>query len=442
MRRVALLLVLTAPGCFNPDDPAADTDPSGSSSGSSGETSDPSDTTDTMPTSATGSTGTTNPTDPTTSPTTDPTDTTTGSTDTTDTADDSSSTTDFVPGCDNGVVEDDELCYEDAVEIDTLVSTQGVAIDDLDGDGHLDLVIGDYGDGTQGGLYAYLGNGDGTFSDAIGTDDTPLVRVATGAIADGIVDVIALNATANAGIRRFRGDADGSFSSVTNYPGSTNWDVALADLDGDGRLDALGTTGSIITRFGTASESFGSETVYGGTNGFNCVKAADVNGDGAPDVFGCSSDGIFPLLNDGSGDLIEGEFFGTAGSDILIGDFDGDGNPDLAGTGNSVVTVYFGNGDGAFSDGPELTVNASPIAGKAADLDDDGFDDIIVVNTSGTTSILMSNGDGTFQSQQLFTMLDGYLYDMDMGDLNEDGAEDIVVVSPNAGPIQVLLSHV
>lgn len=87
-------------------------------------------------------------------------------------------------------------------------------------------------------------------------------------------------------------------------------------------------------------------------------------------------------------------------------------------------------------------MNASPIAGKASDLDNDGFDDIIVVNTSGTTSILMSNGDDTFAPQELFTMLDSYLYDMDMGDLNEDGVDNIVVVAPNAGPIQLLLSHI
>jgi hypothetical protein len=31
---------------------------------------------------------------------------------------------------------------------------------------------------------------------------------------------------------------------------------------------------------------------------------------------------------------------------------------------------------------------------------------------------------------------------MDMGDLNEDGAQDIVTVSPNGGPVQLLLSHI
>ena len=443
MRRVALLLALTASACFNPDDQSADTDLSSSgSSGSTGVTSNPSTTTDTTPTSATGSTGTTDTTTPTDPTTTDPTGTTTGSTGATDSADASSSTTDFVPGCDNGVVEDDELCYEDAVELDTLVSTQGVTVYDLDDDGHLDVIVGDYGNGTQGGLYVYLGNGDGTFSDAIATGNTPHIRVAAGPIADGTPDVIALNATASGGTQRYRGNADGTFSSITNFAGASNWDVALADVNGDDRLDALGTTSSIVVRLGTAAEGFGTAATYGATNGFQCVKVADVNGDGAVDVFGCSFDGIFPMINDGNGTFSEGAFFGSAQSDILIGDFDGDDNPDLAGTGASTVAVYFGGGDGTFSDGPELTVNDSPIAGKAADVDDDGFDDIVVVNTYGTTSILLSNGDGTFQAQQLFTMLEGYLYDMDMGDLNEGGAEDIVVVSPNAGPIQLLLSHV
>ncbi|MCR9165926.1 MAG: FG-GAP repeat domain-containing protein [Nannocystaceae bacterium] len=448
MRRYALVVSLGLVGCFNPDDAGAETDAAPSSdtetTASATETTAP--TTSPASSSGPGSTGTTTPTTASGSDSSGETTaadaSTTASTEATS-DDGSSSTTDFVPGCDNGVVEDDELCFMEPVELDTLVSTQGVAIADLDGDDHLDVVVGDYGDGTTGGLYVYLGNGDGSFSDAIDSgESTPLIRVAAGAIADGVVDVIAMRATATSAIMRFRGNDDGSFSSITSYAGGSNWDVALADLNGDDRLDALGTNSGINVLIATASESFGAAETFGSPTSFQNVKTADIDGDGDVDVVAGVGAGIYAFINDGSGTLTAGTPFGQGSSDVMVGDFDGDGNVDVAGTGNSIVSVHFGDGDGGFSAGLELTVNASPIAGKTSDLDDDGFDDIVVVNTSGTTSILMSNGDGTFAPQELFTMLEGYLYDMDMGDLNEDGVDDVVVVSPNAGPVQLLLSHI
>ncbi|MGH1348496.1 MAG: FG-GAP repeat domain-containing protein [Nannocystales bacterium] len=447
MRSLALIASLGLVGCFNPDDTNAETDSGTSSTGttspdtqtSAPSTSAPSSTgpgsTTTATVSDTNSSSETTSADASTTASTDPTMGTSG--------DASSSTTDFVPGCDNGVVEDGELCFLDPVELDTLVSSQGVAIADLDGDDHLDVVVGDYGDGAVGGLYVYLGSGDGNFSDAIDSgDDTPLIRVAAAAIADGVVDVIAMRATATSAIMRFRGNDDGSFSSITAYAGGSNWDVALADLNGDDRLDALGTNSGINVLIATAAEGFGAAETFGSPTAFQNVHAADLNGDGDLDVVAGVASGIYPFINDGGGTLAIGTAFGTGSSDVMVGDFDGDDNLDVAGTGNSIVSVHFGGGDGSFSAGLELTVNSSPIAGKASDLDNDGFDDIIVVNTSGTTSILMSNGDGTFAPQELFTMLDGYLYDMDMGDLNEDGVDDVVVVSPNAGPVQLLLSHI
>jgi len=448
MRRLALLASLGTAACFNPDSPNADTDVAGSSTETTQTTTAPSTgtpsttgpTSTTDPTSGPGPTSATDPTGNTDPTTTGPSTLSAG--DTTSSSE-SSSTTDFVPGCDNGIVEDDELCFEDAVELDTLVSTQGVVIADLDGDEHLDVVVGDYGDGTVGGLYVYLGNGDGSFSDAIDSgDDTPLIRVAAGPIADGVVDVIAMRGTGNTAILRYRGNDDGTFSSIAPFVGGTSWDVALADLNGDGRLDALGKVGAVNVLLANASENFGTIQSYGNAPGTQCVHAVDFDGDDDLDVLACTSAGIYPLTNDGNGVLEPGEFFGGSGSDLMVGDFDGDDIPDVASAGNSLVSIHFGAGDGTFSDGPEVTVNSSPIAGKASDLDNDGYDDIIVVNTSGTTSIVMSNGDGTFANQELFTMLEGYLYDMDMGDLNEDGVDDIVVVSPNAGPIQLLLSHI
>lgn len=466
MRRLSLLCIVGLPACFNPDDgAAAETDAStgaasagpSTSADSAMSTQGPDSGMDTDmtggPTSAGLGTAADTAADPTTTePTTtdDDDDTTDDDTDddTTDgTTGDGGTTEGFVPGCDNGVVEDDELCFDDPIALDSLVSSQGVAVGDLNDDDHLDIVVGDYGDGTTGGLRVYLGVGDGTFGKALVSEDTtPVIRVAMGPIADGIVDVVSMFvAAAGTGMRRYRGNGDGTFSTVTSYNGFSGWDVGLARLDDDDRLDALGTGPSLNLLFGTVAEGFSGQIGYGdamSTNAYQCVQTLDVDNDEDTDVVGCGSDGIVVLNNNGTGVMSASAAFGNANNDIMVGDFDGDGYPDVAGTGASIVTVYLNNQVGGFVEQAELTVQDSPIAGDVSDLDGDGFDDLIVINTSGTTSVLLSNGDGTFATQQLYTMLEGYLYDMDMGDLNEDGVEDVVVVSPNGDPVQLLLSHI
>ncbi len=442
MRRLALVCLIPC-ACFNPSDAEGDTEFStGSTSVTGSSSGTPTSVSTTTPGTTTSATGST--TDPSgSSSTTTATSSTAADTTSGSTSDESGSTTDFLPGCDNGVVEDDELCFEDAVALDTPVSGQGVAIADLDGDNHLDIVVGDYGDGTTGGIRAYLGNGDGSFGDAIPAADTnPVVRVSAGSIADGVVDVIAMRATANPGTLRFRGNDDGTFGSPATYVEGSNWDVHLAELDGDTRLDAIGTFSGVTVMFANASEGFGSiDTYYAGEN-FNGVKAFDLDGGGGPADIVASSSQLHVLTNNGSGTFSEGTPFGTSSSDVIIGDFDGDGLPDLAGVAASITVYINDDGNGGFTESETLSVQANPIAGEGFDVDDDGFDDIISLNTGGTVSILLSNGDGTFAQQEVFNMLEGYLYDMAIGDLNEDGGVDIVTVAPNGAVAQLLLSHV
>lgn len=379
MRRLALIASLGTAACFNPDGPGADTDAAGSSTDATEgatQTSPPSSggPSTTGPTSTTDPTGPTSATDPTGD--TDPTDDTNTSGPSTESGPDStstggsSSTTDFVPGCDNGIVEDDELCFEDAVELDTLVSSQGVVIADLDGYDHLDVVVGDSGDGTVGGVceYEYLGNGDGSFSDAIDSgDDTPVAHVAAGPIAEGVVDVIARRTSGGNAILCYRRNDDGTFSSIVPFVGATSSDIAFAAVNGDGRLDALGKAGAVNVLLGNASENFGVVQSYGNSPGTQCVRAVDLDGDEDLDVLACTAAGIYPLINDGNGVLEPGTFFGTSSADPVVGDFDGDGNADVASAENSVVSSHFRMERG-FSDGPEVTVHSSAIAGKTSDL--------------------------------------------------------------------------
>ena len=98
---------------------------------------------------------------------------------------------------------------------------------------------------------------------------------------------------------------------------------------------------------------------------------------------------------------------GTAPVAIVIADFNGDGKPDLAvaNSGSSNVSILLNNGDGTFQAAVNHTAGTSPTMLVAGDFDGDGKQDLIVVNlgdvsnhVNGNLSFLKGKGDGTFQA--------------------------------------------
>lgn len=101
---------------------------------------------------------------------------------------------------------------------------------------------------------------------------------------------------------------------------------------------------------------------------------------------------------------------GLWAQDLVSGDFNGDGRPDLAAanvdeqTGLGTVSVLLGNGDGTFQAAQTFATgiyifnpqyNTQSL--QVADLNDDGNDDLVTLNGSGSWRLLFANGDGTFQ---------------------------------------------
>jgi hypothetical protein len=91
-----------------------------------------------------------------------------------------------------------------------------------------------------------------------------------------------------------------------------------------------------------------------------------------------------------------------------------------------------------------FSAGASPSAAKIGDLDGDGLNDIVVVNLLGSLQLFFNNGAGSFQRVSLNGLWPQsyHTFDVDIGDLNSDGRNDLAVAfSTQSGTISILLNQ-
>jgi VCBS repeat protein len=194
----------------------------------------------------------------------------------------------------------------------------------------------------------------------------------------------------------------------------------------------------------------GSPVVVG--EGSGRVALADVNGDGRLDLLTCHLLQHFVAVHLGDG---AGRFVAAPGSpialktqpgDMKLADLNGDKIPDLVVTHSErdCVDIFFGNGQGGFrlAPGSPLTVSAESQNYTRSidliDLNEDGKLDIATANhRRNTFSTMLGNGRGEFSPGPTTTIQSGeenfrYVAGDRFGDLDGDRHLDLVIVSGEA----------
>ena len=184
----------------------------------------------------------------------------------------------------------------------------------------------------------------------------------------------------------------------------------------------------------------------------NAVALGDVNGDAKTDLIilnGSIGESVGVLLGNGDGSFqIQHNFDGGYNvSSVTIGDVNGDGKLDLIVANNewdfsdSTLSVLLGNGDGTFESRRTFVAGSTPTPAILGDVNGDGDPDLVVANfLTNTASVLFGNGDGTFQSRQTFST--GYNpLSVTLGDVNGDANLDIAVSNCNSQSVSVLLGN-
>ena len=331
-----------------------------------------------------------------------------------------------------------------------------VAVADLDGDGKADIISTNY---FASDITVLHGNGDGTVG-------TPSYGFATGGFpstqaivadfnGDGLLDVLVADNVYS--YSYMKGYGDGTFRSALDYytPTTDNGepygqDIATGDFNGDGFPDVVignrccDPTVGITVFLSRGDGSLMPGVNYGSGGSLAYVAVADVNKDGILDIAAVDNqNGLVQIFTGngtgvGDGTFTVGPTYSTGDSDsekIVAADLNGDGYPDLvvANNGNGNFGVFMNTADGSGSFNAEATTTMFAHANQitAADLNGDGKMDLVLPEYGcGCAAVFLGNGDGTFGAENRFD-IGAAPYQIAVGDLDGDGTLDLAVTNQN-----------
>jgi hypothetical protein len=333
--------------------------------------------------------------------------------------------------------------------VNLVINSWGISAVDYNGDGYDDIFVPAYDPNVKSKLY--LNDGTGSFSehqgDALVNDLLPTIAPTWGDLNnDGQIDVAIANNTGEP-IRLYLNNNQTFENLNAQIDGLTDGyshNICFVDYNRDGWLD-LFASDFFTTNFnqlyrnkgdGTMERIYGLELVNEANKSIGAIWA-DVNNDGWPDCF---------VPNFGSTNVLyinqEGKSFtpiemGDADNSVgaSFGDFDNDLDLDLfvANASNQHNILYTNDGSGNFAritSGWVAEDKGNSHGSVWADLDNDGWQDLVVMNDQdGSKFLYMNNGDGTFGkvTNSPFISPAGNSFAIVSTDLELDGDLDLII---------------
>ncbi len=312
----------------------------------------------------------------------------------------------------------------------TTQSFWGFNVSDVNNDGKTDLIVGDR---STGNVLVSLGNNNGTFG--------AVTTIATGAIGasgfaelkigdlngDGNTDVVVAR-NQNSTMSVILGNGNGSFKASVSYSAASDLrQIVLADVNGDGITDITGASpsGNAISMWqGNGNGTFQARTTTAVGQQALSFAISDTNNDGTNDLIVGSTVGFKTLsgngqytlniqtsdnvqyANDGSFKAVTPTVMtnvpaGSSGQ-IVVADLNKDGFDDIVQASflnfyqNTVISVSLGKGNGSFTS--PTTLASSGVTGdvSVADINNDGFSDIVVKDDNTDIVSFLGSSNGTF----------------------------------------------
>jgi len=299
-------------------------------------------------------------------------------------------------------------------------SPDAITVGDFNGDGKPDLAVANENCANTcglGSISVLLNCGDGTFQPAVayGTNTDPVSIVAADFNGDGRSDLAVANAISPVSpgpgtVTVFFNKGDGTFSRSGEYSAGS----------GIGQLSAVRLPGTSYSSLAV--------TNFTALNGVNAVS-------------------ILRNLGNGTFALPVPYATGKAPASVVSLDFNHDGIADLAITNanDSTVSILLGKSDGSFIPRVDYPVAPGPHRVIAQDINADQVADLVVSAASsltygGAISILLGNGDGTFQPAVSYGTGNNP-WALVAGDFNHDGKLDVLFTNGDTSRLSVLLGN-
>ena len=245
--------------------------------------------------------------------------------------------------------------------------------------------------------------------------------------------------------------SDGIFTEGQNLYSGIPASMCAKDINGDGFADLVfvqspsANAKTIQLQYNNGDGTFASPViVYLGSNASftpGATAAADVNGDGKPDIISLNNDNasLEVFLNNGSNVFPVADVYiahltsgdpGNRATDVRVTDINGDGKPDLviARRHTDKFATFINDGTGHFGLVNLFTIGFSQWEIECADVDNDGDIDLLTTHDQNGNSftVAYNDGYGNFVNPTSYPT-SAIPHSIRVGDFNGDGYADVAV---------------